>query len=431
MNRTPKTQRRKLKALTDPRPEFVSLVSAGANQTPFLVVKSDEPAAKSDTHDIVGIRFQAANFPDEAAVKAWLDEGGYEDYEITKADNGDFTVGSDEIDAEDSRMSVIDMDGLSVFVMKREEASGDLAETQGASVETVDGQQAVKEDEKAEAEEPAVADEAAKEEAPAAEVEETAAEKSELRVKFDDFMAHYSNGETLNKVLEDGFDGVPPGFYDVMHAMHTAVRNCIVGGDLEGVRRVAAEFGDLVVNLVSVFPVASMTEAQRADLATTIAPDITIAGPVETPAAKDEETPAAAEAEAEETAKTDEAVQPVAQEEAVEAEKAEEAATPEAEAEPAVEEAPAAKSDLEIQMATLVAAVAQLTTQVGSLHSDLTTKADALAVRVDAIEGRQTRKSADVEDGVSASSTTAKKSGSKEFQDLALRGVLGIARRSN
>jgi hypothetical protein len=267
--------------------------------------------------------------------------------------------------------------------------------------------------------------EAAKEEqaeATEAAATEEASEKSEVRAKYDDFMAMVSDGKSLEEVMRDAFDGLPPGIYEVMASTYTAMRNNILTGDMEGVRRLGTEFGEMVVNLTSVFPIADMATVQRSELVDALAPEIALAAPV----AKAEEAEVTAEAETE-AAKTEEAVQPVATEAEVEAEKTEEAPATEVEA-PAAEEVSAKSDDFAGGMAALVAAVAQLTTQVGSLHTDLTTKADALAVRVDAIEGRQTRKSADVEEGVQASSKVQK--GSAEFQDLALRGALGIARRN-
>jgi hypothetical protein len=431
MNRKPKSQRRRVKALTDPHPEFVSLVQAGANMTPFKAVKSED-AQKSDTHTLVKVAFRAEQFADEASVKAWLDDGGYENYEIAKTDEG-FEVKSaaaDEIDETD--LSVIEMEGLSLFVMKLDEPTGEAVEKQPSDVTAVDGETVAKADEAEDAVEAEAAEteEVAKADEPAA---------PELRAKFDDMMAHYSNKDTLSGVLADGFDGLPPGFFELTGAMYTAVRNACMGGDLEGVRRIASEYGDMVARMAALFPMNDdMTLTQRTALFEALAPEIALvkaeapAEAVEAEAVEAVETEAAKAETTEETVETeqasaDEPVKPVAKEEA-ETEAAPVVAEVSEEAEPET----AAKADEAPvdALAALVGAVAQLTEQVGSLHKDLATKADALAVRVDALEGRQTRKSADVEEDVQASPAKAQKSGSSDFQTLALRGALGIARRT-
>src|SRR5258708_31131495 len=100
MERKPRSRTRTAVALTDPKPEFVSIVKAGANMTPFRAIKSDEPTteinmqlkSKSDTHDVASLAFKGDNFKDEAAVTAWLTAGGYEGVTVVKADDGSFSV---------------------------------------------------------------------------------------------------------------------------------------------------------------------------------------------------------------------------------------------------------------------------------------------------------------------------------------------------
>lgn len=109
--RQPKEKTLQARALTDPRPRFVSLVQAGANQTPLRSVKVDlihvenEPmtkiaALKAEGHEVKRMLIKTGKtFPDEAAVQKFLEDGGYdastlkatdEGFELTNED-GEFT----------------------------------------------------------------------------------------------------------------------------------------------------------------------------------------------------------------------------------------------------------------------------------------------------------------------------------------------------
>jgi len=136
-------------ALTDPNPAFVSMVTAGANKEPFTVVKADakacgdkdnvkEPnmkrkASKSTVAAIAPKGFAVmqfdfqkgdgdSQFADETAVKAWLDEGGYDGYQIIETEKT-FEVSSDEdntLKFETGSVKRIDgvADGVAAFVGK-------------------------------------------------------------------------------------------------------------------------------------------------------------------------------------------------------------------------------------------------------------------------------------------------------------------------
>lgn len=132
MKRTATSQRRRSKALTDPQPEFVSLVRTGANMTPFRVVRAEDvegeteaeaavveeieadPATsvKAADHEVLMIVFDKEVYGDEATVKAWLDDGGYEDYTITAKDDT-FQVGEIE---EGRATRTIAIKGITVHV---------------------------------------------------------------------------------------------------------------------------------------------------------------------------------------------------------------------------------------------------------------------------------------------------------------------------
>lgn len=137
MKRKPRTSVIKARALTDPRPAFVSIVKGGANQTPFRAVKmdprligADEKDADMTTkkaaaplvaqgYDISALRFAHQEFPTEAAVQAWLDAGGYEGTTIKAAADG-FDVLNTEVEFEEGTLTKIDgpVPGLTVYVGK-------------------------------------------------------------------------------------------------------------------------------------------------------------------------------------------------------------------------------------------------------------------------------------------------------------------------
>jgi hypothetical protein len=125
LNRKGRKCRQSLKALTDPQPEFVSLVFGGANKTPFRAIRADgaavgeeEVTVKENSHSIARVEFSGAKFADEAAVKSWLISGGYDPaMPITKTDAG-FMVDSN-VDPE-TVLTVIDMadtQGVKVFTI--------------------------------------------------------------------------------------------------------------------------------------------------------------------------------------------------------------------------------------------------------------------------------------------------------------------------
>lgn len=125
MKRNPKKHRKTAKVLTDPEPRFVSIVKAGANMTPLLAVKRANPleeddmkitVARSDDHDIAEIRFDKATFKDEAAVKSWLEAGGYAEYDIIESDPGFVVKGVEGL----ADLREITADGITTVVGKRQ-----------------------------------------------------------------------------------------------------------------------------------------------------------------------------------------------------------------------------------------------------------------------------------------------------------------------
>ena len=116
------------RALTDPKPAFVSIVKAGANQVPFRSVKMDVDASREMTMSerVTAMREQGFEvtrieiargdqFPDHSSVTKWLEDGGYPVASMKESDGG-FEITNDEdafiegtvvqIDTGDSEISI-------------------------------------------------------------------------------------------------------------------------------------------------------------------------------------------------------------------------------------------------------------------------------------------------------------------------------------
>ncbi len=73
----------------------------------------------------------------------------------------------------------------------------------------------------------------------------------EITKKFDDFFAHFSEALTMGGVMADANDGLPIGFGETIQATVVAMRNNIVEENMDGVRAVAEEFGNMVAALAA------------------------------------------------------------------------------------------------------------------------------------------------------------------------------------
>jgi hypothetical protein len=411
MNRNAKVQRKRVKALTDPQPQFVSLVTAGANMTPFSVVRSDGeegPAgaadvvatAKGDTHEIAQLVFAKGVYDTVEAVKAWLVDGGYEDStEITETDDA-FIVGE-----KTENSTAVEYEGVTIFLSELpEDAEVAPVETQPSVVEAKeDGEAAVEEEPEVEA------DEAGE---PVEDAEKTeAAEETPAPVVADEVVAKsmYAIPELIGLVAalkwivsdlayeNKGEDGSVGNYTAVIDSLKASA-NSMLGG-LSTLFNV--EMADMASKFKADEPAPETNEAT--------------AEPV---SAGEEEAE-----KAEEATVDGDAVQPVAnsesddvgEPEAVEAEKAETPA-----------EAPA--DDLRDIVLTLAKSVGELTNALAGLHMQVQAKSEDLAERVEAIESEaQSRKGADVDEVVTSKSTPRAKSG---LSDLSFNAALGIRRNS-
>lgn len=146
MKAQPKTHRVKVHLLTDPEPERVALVDAGANQEPFRLIKSADVAntttmtktfkseATPDGTEVTNLHkavFSGEVFADEGAVSAFLTERGYAEFVVKAEDGGGFTVEAAPGDVFES-LSVVEVSkGVSYHVGERKQS-----ETKSAAADT-------------------------------------------------------------------------------------------------------------------------------------------------------------------------------------------------------------------------------------------------------------------------------------------------------
>jgi hypothetical protein len=422
-------------ALTDPVPQQVSLVFAGANKTPFKAVRAEgvpqgdddvmtDVSIKSDTHAIVRIDFAATKFADEASVKAWLDDGGYEDYTINAGESGGFFVTGEGGEGEVIEIDTTDITGTKVQVVAVK--SDDVLELTPA--EQVPD---------------AVMVELA-EVHPGAEI--VVRGVAEMRQKYCDCFdspccstyIELDPAKSVGERLDQTLDGVPPGLLEVVFAMYDAIRNNLIADDTVAARACISEFASLFDKMVKLFPDPdTATEAQKsmkAAFLAAVAPEVDVTKATENEIVA--ETPAVIETKSEETPAVvvtteGDAAPADAGTIVVEAEKTEGEVAPvtEVTAEPAVvatiEGGTVVKSD--DPMAALIATVGQLAASVSEMATTMSTKQDALAERVAAVEDtRQTRKGADVDEAGTGSTTPAESSNSANIAEMRTRSVLGM-----
>lgn len=258
----PKTVRRRVKALTDPQPQFVSLVKGGANMTPLRTIKEEpvvvadivQPVATSEDTpvsnpnsaptqatktelDILKLTFDPSFFASEAGVSAWLNEGGYDNYNIIGTTNGGFEVTSKDDDITGIEMTVVAdfAPGITVHIAKPTVVDNQLV----------------------------------------AATNKTETMVAELRAKFDVWAMGYGGwnraeeapSKTLDDVLEDGFDGVPPGATECMAAFGVAMANCVKDNDLAAITVLGTEFGAMMAKLAALFPVPEKETSTKTDTA--------------------------------------------------------------------------------------------------------------------------------------------------------------------
>lgn len=463
MKRNPHKRERDARALTDPRPEFVSLVQTGANMTPFRAVKMEalpdqgvDPMTtvhKQADHEIARLVFDALIFDTEKDVAEWMTAGGYEGFTVTKSETGDFEVNDETTEFEGDLKAIEADNGVTALVGKikstepaptKAEVVAEKTQDSGAVITAADAKKADAEDGIApviedgggsggapatEAGDPGTsgepATEAAKDEAEAekAIIEAAASEEgeaateadapSELKAKFDEFSAMFSDGTTLAEVAADATsDGFPPAIFEVTNLFFVAMRNNIVNGDINAIRGVAAEFGEMIVSLAELFvPQFEGVEREAAQkMIDILAPALTASGEsVLTAPAKDEDDKDVAEMGLAEIPVAPEAGPALASVVA----KQEESAT----ALHAITEA----------VTEMVAAVKEVRDEITGLKTEVSDTKETIEGRVKTLEdARQTRKGADVDETDNGSTHQPKAKPALKDDPLA-RGLLGVS----
>jgi hypothetical protein len=416
--------RKTLKALTDPVPEFVSLVFGGANKTPFRAMRADgtaisetvvseETAIKSETHGIAKVEFNSAQFADEAAVTAWLVAGGYDpDLKVSKTESGFIVDATADLPA-DAIVSLVDLSdttGVKIHAVALKTDDSTLELTQRAETD--------------------------------ADVHPGAT--PEMRQRYcgcvETCNSCYGEGDTLAEVVANNWEGVPPGLLDLTMSLYDAVRNCLKDGNYQGAVAAVGEYLTMLDALTKLFPAAE--EKTFKAFIDAIAPEIEMSKEqteaTEVAKTEDAVEAGAVDATVETAEKTDETTEEsggVVEGEATEmtAEKAETGETGE-QAVGAVETAEkteensdtAADADVSDPLTRLTAVVSELAATITTMKEDLHGKVETVVQRVAAIEDvRQTRKGADV-DETNTASTTA--SVSDDIASLRTRSVLGMRR---
>ncbi|WP_349621632.1 hypothetical protein [Azospirillum argentinense] len=98
---------------------------------------------KTESTDVARIAFAAAQFTDEAAVKSWLDAGGYADYAVAKTETG-FEVVNAEVEFDGEPEPVQLAEGLTAYVgrLKAVEATQESDPVAGSVTEAAESEKA-------------------------------------------------------------------------------------------------------------------------------------------------------------------------------------------------------------------------------------------------------------------------------------------------
>lgn len=228
--------------LTDPKPEFVSLVGHGANQTPYRALKSEvadlrgaeiQEEEMRNQAEVQKMTFSSERFADAKAVEEYLDEKGYSDFTVSKTRKGFEVVAKDEKDFVGELKKIQADEGVLFYVGKLAEGKNKLDTT--------------KEQKKAKAEK-------------VLKIGELSAD--EVAKKYYDYCCsgwEPPQGKTVAEVLSEQYnDGTFPGLWQINDAFWFAIYNLVKAGDNEGVRSACTELGNLIVSILSALETAGV-----------------------------------------------------------------------------------------------------------------------------------------------------------------------------
>lgn len=432
----PTTVERVVRLLSDPIPAFVSLVSHGANQTPFRVVKTEDAKQVVDkslmTFDgsehtrpkdhgniaVQKIEFDKEQFSTEKEASIFLSARGYEGFIIEEAGNKYVAKSAINTTFKDNVGKIkTNVSGVDIFVGEIDEEDADQTVEKGHKESTM--------------------------------LVVKGLSQTELVAKYDDWAASWSDSKVMAEVIASGYeDGMPPGAYDINFAYWTAVMNALKENDVEAVRTASNEMGELLIALHQVFTKAMSKksgEDQMIDIMKAFAYPVTkqvenVPPEAEAPANEpDVQETTVVEAPAEVPAEEVAAVEKTeaAAEETVVEPAAEDAPAVEAAQEPAVEapaEAPAAEAAVEKSETPdmLTAMKSYFDEKFDALHNEVNAvkaTAEQSSERVAKLEGSSTQRRSAEDDGQGSSASVAvsKEQASQSAFELRMkRDRLGI-----
>lgn len=400
MFRSAKTFVKKITLLTDPEPSYVSLVSGGANKSPFRAIRSEAEdeamttlvSKKSEGLEFQSVVFKSESFPKADDCIAWLSDGGISAdlYDLTEEAEGFIAVSKSEFVQE--TLTEIPFAGMTMIVGKMAEAVQESPEAV-ADVVAVAGV--------------SVKSEAVAPDAPTSPVSSR---------KFDAYDAIYSDGTTVEEVITDSnrWSGIPIGYYELNAVLTTALDNALRdGADPAVVRQIVSDYSDRLVLLAEAsrgIPYAERTalfdsygnrvksEAESSE----VVPEAEKAGDVKVEEAVTENTEIPAE--------VPETVEAPAAPESVTAEQD----SAEAADVQAVEQAAVAKTD---EVAEIKTALESLTGSISELVAAMKSdreNAEKLSARLERVENAgQSRKSATPDESVQVKKTETIKVGGR------------------
>jgi hypothetical protein len=321
MRRKQETKIVEVDALKNADPSYVSFVTRGANNTPFRTLKEEDnkdmkqESQKSDGKgrhaEINKLEFSTEVFKSEDDVKTWLEEKGYEDFEIETTDNGFVVKGENAEDTSDVREIRI-ADGVTSYVGKIEKSE----EVKVITARKRERTPAKKEEEK------------------------------EKLLKFNEYDGYYDGATSLAEMFASNTDSTPIGFYELADAFRLALYNVLDSGDTSKIYSLAQEYADALTKLVGFMGSVTKTEEDKAVFKSLV--EKCFGELTENNNTMKEETKKSEDAEVEEVEKT-ESVEEVAekQQEEPQAEKVEESKSVEEEVEATEEKAEKSEVTLE------------------------------------------------------------------------------------
>lgn len=251
MDRNKRRVTKVVKIMTNPNPEFVSMVGHPANQTPFKAVRLDprfieeaanaaaahELAQRSGASEVVihRIAFDRNVFKAEETVRSYLDTRCVTNYSLETGEKYFEVAGVPLDDIEGDVEQIPAQRGVTMYVGRtRKSAAEPVVKTVNPGAEK------------------------------AMSVARSTATPAEVVHRYDTWLAGYSDEKTIGAVIKAGsWDGFPPGFYEVAYAFQTAMSNALRDKDEVAVKALGDEFTGIILKLVKLFDALTPEEVER------------------------------------------------------------------------------------------------------------------------------------------------------------------------